>query len=506
MLPTLAVSVEANALEDSGFESWRTLARAALTQNLLPGEIDFIDSRSSNTLRLNLPMPSQSAADFKEQSTFHVPRQFLDTASKVACHRDPSRWNLLYRILWRLQSDKRLLHIDSDPDIAQLRSSAHQVGHDLHKMHAFVRFRRVEDEGGEIYIAWHRPLHRILHLATPFFAERFAVMRWTILTPDVSVSWNPETHQATYSPGVPREQAPQSDELEDLWRSYYASIFNPARVNPGLMRSHMPIKYWQSLPEVELLPTLLSQAESRVGSMVATQSSIVTAAPYVPAQPTLTVIGQTLPSCRGCDLYRHATQVVTGKGSPSAPLMLIGEQPGDQEDLRGEPFVGPAGEVLRKVLAELSIDPQNIYMTNAVKHFKFVQRGKLRLHQNPRMSEINSCRPWLEAEIEALKPRVILCLGASAAKAVLGGTFALMRDRGRFLETRYSLNTIATIHPSAILRSQNNEQAADLYSFLRTDLQLAYLRSEGLAKFPSGSDSAGQSSISTEILSSPQTG
>src|SRR4051812_22052906 len=119
MLASLTVSVETNALEDSGFESWRNLARAALIQNLFPGEIDFIDSRSDNTLRLNLPMPSQSAADFKEQSTFHVPRQFLDTASKVACHRDPSRWNLLYRILWRLQSDKRLLHIDSDPDIAQ---------------------------------------------------------------------------------------------------------------------------------------------------------------------------------------------------------------------------------------------------------------------------------------------------------------------------------------------------------------------------------------------------
>ena len=180
--------------------------------------------------------------------------------------------------------------------------------------------------------------------------------------------------------------------------------------------------------------------------------------------------------CRGCDLYRHATQAVTGKGSPSAALMLIGEQPGDQEDLRGEPFVGPAGEVLGKVFAELSIDPQTVYITNAVKHFKFVQRGKLRLHQNPRMSEINSCRPWLEAEIDALKPRVILCLGVSAAKAVLGGTFALMRDRGRFFETRYSAKTIATVHPSAMLRSQNKEQAADLYNFLKTDLQRALLR------------------------------
>jgi DNA polymerase len=233
--------------------------------------------------------------------------------------------------------------------------------------------------------------------------------------------------------------------------------------------------------------------------MVLAQSNIATAKPFVPTQPTLPVIQQALPSCRGCDLYRHATQVVAGKGSASATLMLIGEQPGDQEDLRGEPFVGPAGEVLCKVLAELSIDSKTVYMTNAVKHFKFVQRGKLRLHQNPRMSEINSCRPWLEAEIDALKPRVILCLGASAAKAVLGGTFALMRDRGRLTETRYSPCTIATVHPSAILRTQNKEHAAELLHFLKADLHLAYLHSTELPKTPGALGIP----ISTETLSSP---
>lgn len=346
------------------------------------------------------------------------PGNFLDTASTVACHRDPGRWNLLYRILWRLQSDKKLLHIDSDPDVAQLRSLAHQVRHDLHKMHAFVRFRQIEDERGE-------------------------------------------TH------------APQPDQLEGLWLSYYASIFNPARTNPELMRSHMPVRYWRSLPEIQLLPHLLSSADSRVESMVMAQSDLVTAQPYVPPHPSLSAIRQALPSCRGCDLYRHATQAVSGKGKASAALMLIGEQPGDQEDLKGEPFVGPAGQMLRKALDELSIDAKSVYMTNAVKHFKFVQRGKLRLHQKPRMSEINACRPWLEAEIDALKPKVILCLGASAAKAVLGGTFALMRDRGRFLETRYSPHTIATVHPSAILRAQDKEQGANLYNFLKEDLQLA---------------------------------
>jgi DNA polymerase len=157
--------------------------------------------------------------------------------------------------------------------------------------------------------------------------------------------------------------------------------------------------------------------------------------------------------------------------------MLVGEQPGDQEDLQGKPFVGPAGEVLRRALEELGISPDAIYMTNAVKHFKFVQRGKLRLHKNPALSEINACRPWLQAEIDALKPRAILCLGASAARAVLGSTFALMRDRGRFVATRYSENTIATVHPSAVLRASEADQAAQLYGFIRSDLELAWSRS-----------------------------
>ena len=147
---------------------------------------------------------------------------------------------------------------------------------------------------------------------------------------------------------------------------------------------------------------------------------------------------QRCPRCKGCDLYKHAIQVVPGAGSSRAKLMLVGEQPGNEEDKQGAPFVGPAGGLLRRAMDELHIKPAEVFMTNAVKHFKFVQRGKLRLHQSPRMSELNACRPWLAAEIDAVKPRVILCLGASAAKSLLGGTFALMKQRGQILSTPYA--------------------------------------------------------------------
>jgi len=154
--------------------------------------------------------------------------------------------------------------------------------------------------------------------------------------------------------------------------------------------------------------------------------------------------------------------------------MLVGEQPGDQEDRQGLPFVGPAGKLLRKALEELEIEPEAVYMTNAVKHFKFTQRGKLRLHQSPRLSEITACRPWLLAEIDAIRPKVILCLGASASKSLLGGTFALMRDRGKILSTPFADRVLATVHPSAVLRGRDQTSIDQLYTLMKDDLALAY--------------------------------
>jgi uracil-DNA glycosylase len=326
----------------------------------------------------------------------------------------------------------------------------------------------------EHFIAWYQPDHRILPLAAPFFVERFGIMRWTILTPDASVSWDPTSKQLTFAPGLPRESAPAEDELEDLWRSYYASIYNPARLNPEMMRSEMPVRYWKNLPEISLLPELITKSQSRVSDMVTRQQQQPSAQPFVPENHSLTTLRAALPACEGCDLYKHATQVVPGAGAARAKLILVGEQPGDQEDLQGEPFVGPAGKILDRVMAELSIERSKVYVTNAVKHFKFVQRGKLRLHQNPRMSEINACRPWLLAEIDSVHPHVILCLGASASKSLLGGTFSLMRDHGKILQTPYANQVIATIHPSAVLRARDKESGAQLYQFLRDDLALAW--------------------------------
>jgi uracil-DNA glycosylase len=196
---------------------------------------------------------------------------------------------------------------------------------------------------------------------------------------------------------------------------------------------------------------------------------------FVPAGADLEALAAAAKHCQGCPLYREATQTVFGRGRADARIMLVGEQPGDQEDVRGAPFVGPAGELLDRALQEVGLDRESLYVTNAVKHFKFVLRGKRRIHQTPRLSEIVACRPWVEAELALIRPDTLVCLGATAARALLGGDFRLMRDRGRVFATRWAPHTLATLHPSAVLRGEDAAAQERLYAVLRDDLRLVSL-------------------------------
>jgi probable DNA metabolism protein len=210
------------------FDAWREIARAALAQGFRPEEIDLQDASIEQTLPLGLENDPPTGAP---ASAPHVPRLFLDAAETASVHRDPNRWNLLYRLLYRLQQERGLMHIEVDDDVAELHKLRAQVQRDLHKMHAFVRFRKVEENSEEHFIAWYSPDHRVLRLAAPFFQERFRVMHWMILTPDESVSWDPKHGALQFGPGASIEEAPKEDELETLWRGYYGAIFNPARLN-----------------------------------------------------------------------------------------------------------------------------------------------------------------------------------------------------------------------------------------------------------------------------------
>jgi uracil-DNA glycosylase family protein len=181
------------------------------------------------------------------------------------------------------------------------------------------------------------------------------------------------------------------------------------------------------------------------------------AAELVPARPTLKSVREAAGNCQACDLYKLGTQTVFGEGQPKAQLMLIGEQPGDAEDLSGHPFVGPAGKLLDRALVDAGIDRQAVYVTNVVKHFKWEPRGKRRIHKKPNAAEIAACRPWLDTEIELVKPRAIVCLGATAAQALLGRQFKVTAHRGEFVPSPLAPIVMATVHPSSLLRAPDDE-------------------------------------------------
>ncbi len=187
------------------------------------------------------------------------------------------------------------------------------------------------------------------------------------------------------------------------------------------------------------------------------QQPVSTAAPLVPAKPNLPKLRDSAATCRACDLWKRGTQTVFGEGSSHAKVMFVGEQPGDREDLAGRPFVGPAGWLLDKCLAEAGIDRNQVYVTNVVKHFKWEPRGKRRIHKKPNSLEIAACRPWLDAEIAVTKPQVIVCLGATAAQALLGKTFKVTQHRGEFVASELAPYVTATVHPSSILRAPDDD-------------------------------------------------
>ena len=178
-------------------------------------------------------------------------------------------------------------------------------------------------------------------------------------------------------------------------------------------------------------------------------------------------------SCQACDLWVEATQTVFGEGSEHSRMMLVGEQPGDQEDLQGKPFVGPAGRLLERALDEAGIDRRRVYITNAVKHFRFTRRGKRRLHEKPNAGQIRACRPWLDGEIEVVRPRIIVLLGATAAQAVMGPAFRVSKQRGEVLNSPVGLPVVATVHPSSILRAADNESREAAMSSFIADLMVA---------------------------------
>ena len=454
------------------FDAWRAAARDLIARGVPPADVAWQSLPGDGDLFSSTPDATDTSAP-----PLRLPRQLVELLESAACFNVHDRWAFLYQVLWRWQLGQHDVLSPADADGARLHAMAKAVHREEHDMHAYVRFReRSEAEGAPRFVAWYEPVHEVLPQVARHFARRMGSISWMIATPAASMLWDGQTLHA--GPALLRGAAEIDDAGEALWLTYYRSIFNPARVNADLLHSHIPSRFWKNLPEGAIVPAMLSGAangERRTGQTASVGQR--SGAAMIPisaerAQPARDA-PTTLDRCRRCELWQHATQAVSGVGPHTARIMLVGEQPGDQEDLAGLPFVGPAGALLEQALREAGVARDSVYVTNAVKHFKWEPRGKRRLHKTPAQREILACHGWLEEEIERVQPQVIVALGSTALKSILQDGAASMTPLLGTPVQHDGRSVVAVYHPSYVLRAPDAASRRQAYKAIVEGLRQA---------------------------------
>lgn len=460
--------------------AWRAEARRLAASGARAEDILWTQGEGDDLFAENTPpAPGPSTA-------LTLPREAVETIESALHHSDPERFARAYAIVLRLSRGALRWGDRSDPALHRLLAQDKAVRHDVHKMHAFVRFREIggPEAPRRAFAAWFEPEHPIAERAAPFFARRFGDMDFCIATPGITVRF--EDGALSFEETRDRTPPPE-DAAEALWRAYFANIFNPARLMVSAMTAEMPRKYWKNLPEAALIPELIRGAPARARAMHEAAPSaphprtekLRPARARLPEGLSLATLKPALDACRRCPLGACATQGVAGEGPSEAPLMIVGEQPGDAEDLAGRPFVGPAGQLFDRLAGEAGLDRRATWVTNAVKHFKFAPRGKRRLHRRPDAGEIEACRWWLDAERRLIRPRLILALGATALQALTGRGGDAQARRGGVESTPDGTPVLATLHPAGLLRRPDPARRAEAEAGLREDLARAAALTRG---------------------------
>ncbi|WP_296951377.1 UdgX family uracil-DNA binding protein [uncultured Massilia sp.] len=497
-VPNLAVrqALAGQAVAVDGFAEWRDAARELLAWEIAPERVTWRSPQEDGDLFSGAApagTPGHAGPALPERGPRpapHIPRAFMEMLQSAACCRMPDRWAFLYRVIWRWQQGEHDVQSPADEDGARLHAMVKAVRREEHDMHAYIRFReRPADAGPPRFVAWYEPRHDVLPQVARHFADRMGKVTWMIATPEASVLWDGHMlHDAGPLVKGPEEL---EDSGEALWLTYYRSIFNPARLNAEVMRQHIASDRWKHLPEGKIVPHMVSEAARgarKVGQYDAVGQRKGTTIPIAPeaAQPERQQPSK-LDECRRCALWQFATQAVPGDGPKQARIMFVGEQPGDQEDLAGLPFVGPAGKLLDSVCEQAGVDRATIYVTNAVKHFKWEPRGKRRLHKTPAQREIEACHYWLDKELARVRPDVVVALGATALKSVLRTATVTLKDSlGKPLrhEGRW---VVTTYHPSYVLRVPGEEAKRAAFQAMVDGLKLAH----ALLDRPADADAAG---------------
>ena len=422
---------------ETDWDGWRAATRAHVLAGTPPETITW--SIGGTTAD---PPPEGSGS-------FGVPRALVALAAQAIQARDPGRLDLLYRLVWRAQAGEPVLQQRDDPELTRARRLALAVRAEAHRMRTHLRFLALPDPAATLYLGWYAPAHYVLEANAQLLARRFAALRFAVLTPEASTHW--DGADLRFGPGLDPALVPDDAALAAQWRDYGPDILADTRTGTTVPAA-------EALDEDPRPPDRLP-----IGPVV------------LPSErdPALAAAAEDASACRRCPLGDKATQTVFGEGPAGASLLFIGEQPGDQEDVIGRPFVGPAGQILDRALEAAGIDRRTIYITNAVKHFKFTPRGTRRIHQTPDAPEIQICRFWLDVERVQQRPQLTVLMGATAARAMLGRPVTIGRERGRPFRLPDGAQGFITVHPSFLLRLPDEASRTREYAAFVADLREA---------------------------------
>lgn len=419
---------------ETDWDGWRKATRALVLAGVEPEQVRWSVRTHPDDASDGLP---------EGNGGFNVSRSLVTMASLAIQAREPERFGLLYRLVWRVNAGAKPDH--DDPDMRHAQGLAFAVRAEAHKMRTNLRFLAAPADGETDYVAWYAPAHYVLEASAQLMARRFPQHRCVVLTPDASALWGDA--ELRFGDGLPSVEDDAA--LAEWWRAHHAKLRREAHVGT-------------SIPEAEDLDEAPRPPD---------RPSLGPVVLPVDADPGLLEATHEASDCHRCDLYAPATQTVFGEGPAHARVMFIGEQPGDQEDVIGRPFVGPAGQMLDRALEEAGIDRRSVYVSNAVKHFKFTPRGKRRIHQPPDAGEIATCRFWLDVERVRLQPKLLVLMGGSAARAVLNRQVTITRERGRPIKMEDGQMAFVTVHPSYLLRIPDAESKAREYRRFVQDLE-----------------------------------
>jgi probable DNA metabolism protein len=417
---------------ETDWSGWREASRALVLAGAEPQSVAWSVGTETS------PLPEASGS-------FHVPRQLVSLASLAIQARDPKRFGLLYSVVWRIHGGEKLLEDDTDADLALVRRMALAVRADAHRMRTNMRFLPVPEQDETRFLGWFDPAHFVLPANAQLLARRYPNLLLSIVTPDGAAHWDGSS--LLFGSGLRR--VADDEGLLAWWDNHRGALLEQA--TPEV-----------SVPEAETVDEApRSPDRPPLGPVVLP----------IKADPGLLVTAKEASACHRCPLYEPATQTIFGEGPADAAAMFVGEQPGDQEDTIGRPFVGPAGQMMDRAMEEAGIDRRGAYVTNAVKHFKFTQRGKRRIHQTPEVPEIQACNFWLDQERAHVRPRLLVLMGGSAARAVLGRAVTISRERGRPIRMADGQAVFVTVHPSYLLRIPDAAAKAREYEAFVRDLK-----------------------------------